>query len=38
VPGPPIVVTRLGGATPSPPRPDAIVIETTPDPEAGMLP
>jgi len=38
VPGPPIVVTRLGGAAPSPPRPDAIVIETTPDPEAGMLP
>ena len=39
VPGPPIVVTRLGGAVPSPPpRPDAILIETTPDPEAGVLP
>jgi hypothetical protein len=38
VPGTPIVVTRLGGAPPSPPRPDAIRIETTPDSEAGVLP
>jgi hypothetical protein len=39
VPGPPIVVTRLDGAAPSPPpRPDAIRIETTADPEAGRLP
>ena len=37
--GPPIVVTRPGGAAPSPsPRLDAIRIETTPDPEAGRLP
>jgi len=39
VPGPAIVVTRLGGAVASPPpRLDAILIETTPDPEAGRLP
>jgi hypothetical protein len=39
VPGPPLVVTRLDGAAPSPPpRPDAIRIETTADPEAGRLP
>ncbi len=39
VPGPPIVVARLDAGAPSPPpRPDAILIETTPDPEAGRLP
>ncbi len=38
IPATPIVVTRLGDASPSPPRPDAIQIETTPDPEAGVLP
>jgi hypothetical protein len=39
VPGPPLLVTRLDGAAPSPPpRPDAIRIETTADPEAGRLP
>ena len=38
LPGPPIVVTGLDGAPPSPPRPDAIRIETTPDLEAGQLP
>jgi hypothetical protein len=39
VPGSPIVVTRLDGAAPGPPpRPDAIRIETTADPEAGRLP
>jgi hypothetical protein len=39
VPGPPVVVTRLDGGAPSPPpRPDAIRIETTADPEAGGHP
>jgi hypothetical protein len=37
LPDPPIVVARLDRAAP-PPRPDAIRIETSPDPEAGRLP
>jgi hypothetical protein len=35
---PPIVVARVGVAPPIPPRPDAIRIETIPDPEASQLP
>jgi len=34
----PVVVTRLPADSPRLPHPEAILIETTPDPEAGVLP
>jgi hypothetical protein len=37
-PDPPVAVTRLEAASPRVPRPGAILIETTPDPESSNLP
>jgi hypothetical protein len=37
-PGRPVAVTLRKGASPPAPRPETILIETTPDPEAGGPP